>query len=549
MTVEDPYLSMLLAIAGGLALFLIGLRFLSEALQQLGENLIFKAIGGMHSTYSSVSSGIISSFFIQSRLSTSLMASSYATSGVFSLSQLIGFILGANLGSTFVLWLFVLNWKMATLFFLVMGVFLKIYSSRERLATFGHLLFALGLLMLGQWLIQILIPMSTLLTFSLKINGSWTQFWPILGIFFALTIVVRSSVAMVALIMVLVMTGLIGEKLALLSVVAVQIGSVVPALTESWSVSWRARLGQSYLLIAHTIMGLITLVFFDTLYSVLKTIVFAVENSQMLSWSFLRKDVFFLPAFVLIYNGILACLFAVLIGPVRKLFLDRLEKSRPKESQKLKLIGQSLQVSPVLGLNLASQETMKLAAMIESLLMMTKEVIFDHASASVTQRIVKYEQITDNIKSEVSLFITKLLEVNLSSSQGHKLKALSRMVHDLESIADHCKSIVCNLEEANKKGEKNDLSSFKKIQSYFENVLSYYEMVFAEFTSISHGISGKVDLGLMKEHSQLLEEQYLKTMKDLETKAENGPTLFCRELLISLNQIQTHTFSISEAFH
>lgn len=551
MVFEDPLFSTLLVLAGSLALFLIGLRFLSESLQQLGEKRIFKAIGGMHSLSSSIVSGTITSFFVQSRLSTSLMASSYGTSGLFSLSQLIGFLLGANIGATVILWLFVFNWKMVTLVFIVSGVFLKIYSSKDKLTAVGHLLFAIGLLLLGQWMIQLLVPMSTLLTFSLRVKESWIELWPILGIFVAMTIVVRSSVAMVALTMVLTMVGIVGFKLAIILVICIQLGSVIPALTESWSASWRARAGQSYLLLAHLVLGSVSLLFIEIFFDQASLVskLFVSEGVNEFT-DFFRADVVMLPAIALLYNLLLAIIFGLLFKPFRNLFLDRAEKSRPKELQKLKLVGQSLLVSPVLGIDLATQETMKMAAMIESLLIMTKDLVFNSGESEVSERINKYERITDNISDEVSLFITKLLEIGLSPNQGQKLKALTRMVSDLESIADHCKSIALNFQEGKKSGEVPNQETLQTLHIFYDEVLVFYESIFSDFTDIAYGQKTAEHKDEMKEQSQNLELTYLKTMEQMsETSGYKPPTRFCRELLISLNQIQIYALSIHDSFH
>ena len=532
---------MVLVLCGGLSLFLLGIRLLSEAFQSLGSPFISLALAKMNGTSSSILAGMVTTFFIQSGLSTSLMASSFAASGLFSLNQLMAFLLGTNLGSVTTPILFALDVEYGFLTLIVLGIFPMLYAENNWSRALGKWGFALGIILLGIWVVKSIIPTSTTIMYSMSGVKSWYIYWPILTISGILSIVIRSSSSLVGLLTVMFSIGIVDFPMAALLVISINMGAAIPAVIDSWRASRRARYGNLYNLFINFVFG--SLAYFTSSYWIEN-----IEQVQLIKFfgatvgRYVDTSALLIPFFHLSFNLVLVVVGGLTLKLVRILIIEKLPKAKEKEVQKLVLMGQSLQASPTLGLELIFQEVKKMAAMIESLLLLTRELLESKDDQVLFEKILKYEQITDNINLEVTHFIALLTEVRLSPSQSIELVSRGRVVSELESIADYCRSIAVHVRELNTQELTENRGVWTQLGQFYDEVLNYYEEVFEYLTVVKakdRDDMTSVDRDLSQSYLSILEQAHQEGV---------SPNVNSKivEISIALNRICAHTENIEQ---
>ena len=137
-------------IAGGVALFHYGIKLLSSSLQNLAGDKLRQLLGTLTKTpLRGILVGILVTVLIQSSAGTTVMTVSFVNTGLLSLKQALGLIMGANIGTTVTAQLIAFNIDTLALPLLVVGVFSSMIFSKKQLAYFASGLIGLGLVFLG----------------------------------------------------------------------------------------------------------------------------------------------------------------------------------------------------------------------------------------------------------------------------------------------------------------------------------------------------------------------------------------------------------------
>ena len=137
-------------IAGGVALFLYGIKLLSSSLQNLAGDKLRQLLGELTKTpLRGILVGILVTVLIQSSAGTTVMTVSFVNTGLLSLKQALGLIMGANIGTTITAQLIAFNIDMLALPLLAFGVFMSMMFSRKQMAYLASGLIGLGFVFLG----------------------------------------------------------------------------------------------------------------------------------------------------------------------------------------------------------------------------------------------------------------------------------------------------------------------------------------------------------------------------------------------------------------
>ena len=144
------FFKMFYTAVGGLGIFFLGLRFLSESLQSMAGSFIQRLINVATSNrFTAVIVGIVVTMIVQSSSISTVMVVGLVNAGLMKLTQAIGVILGANIGTTVTGWILVLKVGKYGLLLIGLGVFPMLFSKRSKFSSAGKCLLALGLIFLG----------------------------------------------------------------------------------------------------------------------------------------------------------------------------------------------------------------------------------------------------------------------------------------------------------------------------------------------------------------------------------------------------------------
>ncbi len=435
------YLFSLISLFGGLALFLFGMDIMGKSLERSAGGKLQNLLAKMSSNVpKGFLLGLAVTAVIQSSSATTVMAVGFVNSGIMTLRQAVGVIMGSNVGTTVTAWILSLSglegdslliqfFKPATLAPLmgVIGIVLYMFAKSDRKKSIGMILLGFLALMAGmdsmsssmsflkgeQWFAELMVSFSN----------------PFLGILVGavLTGIIQSSSASVGILQSLCSTGAVTFGSAIPVILGQNIGTCATALIGSVGANKNARRTAMVHLYFNVIGALLFVVVF---YGI----------GLLFPWPFLKSSCSAWNIAV-IHTCFNVGVTAVLL-PCNRLLVKLATLTVPdgKEEEKSSLLDKRLIATPAVAVErarevasemaLASVEAMELAA---SLLK-----TFD---AKVAERVVALENKTDRYEDALNTYLVALSAKNLSSESNRVLNTLLYTVADIERIADYAANI------------------------------------------------------------------------------------------------------------
>lgn len=446
----------LLTMAGGLALFLYGMHLLSEGLEKLSGGRLERILENLtNNRIKAVFLGAGVTAVIQSSSATTVMVVGFVNSGIMKLSQAIGIIMGANVGTTITSWLLSLTGIESDNFLLqlvkptsfspvlaVIGVIFILKNGKKR--DLGSILVGFAILMTGMDTMSSAVkPLSQVPWFT----GLFTMFTnPVLGLLVGalLTAVIQSSSASVGILQALCATGSINYAAAVPIILGQNIGTCVTAIMSGVGASRNARRAS----IVHLLFNVIGTAIFLVAFYVLHAFV-DFEFMQNAADS---------AGIALVHTGfnVIATLillpFADLLEKLSLMFIrpDEEEQRQAKEGRLFAKMDERFLNTPSFALEQAASCVLKMAEITrESLDRATYNLFaYDKEAAGEVEQM---ENLVDRYDDEISGYLVKLSSRNLSEQDSRKLNMLLHSVGDWERISDHAMNLVDCAREMNKK--------------------------------------------------------------------------------------------------
>lgn len=235
-------LSQALTLFGGLALFLYSMNMMSAGLEAAAGNKMKSILEKLTSnTFMGVIVGTVITAIIQSSSATTVMLVGFVNSGLMQLSQAVGVIMGANIGTTVTGLLITLDIKEIAPAFAFIGVCMIVFSKKEKINNWGKIIAGFGILFLGMDMMSS--SMSGLRDSEMFINVITEFSNPFIGILAGtiFTAIIQSSSASVGILQALAMSGVIGLDSGIYVLFGFTIGTCVTAVLASLGTSVNAK--------------------------------------------------------------------------------------------------------------------------------------------------------------------------------------------------------------------------------------------------------------------------------------------------------------------
>ena len=438
----------LLTLLGALGLFIFGMKVMSEGIQKVAGARIRQILKAMTSSrVKGIATGFLITGLLQSSSATTVMIVSFVNAGLLSLLESIGVIMGANIGTTVTAWLisivgFKVNIATAALPIIAVGLPM-LFIGNSRIKAWGETLIGFALLFIGLQELKNSVP-------DLQSNPQILEFlsgYADLGIFSvllcviigtAITIIVQSSSAAMALTLVMANNGWIPFELAAAMVLGENIGTTITANLAAIVGNVHAKRAAR----AHLIFNIFGVIWILFLFS------FFIKG---IDWYMIRTlgtspmdpdNPESIPVALSIFHSsfnIINTLVLVGFARVIERVVTRMVPSDGDEEFHLEFIGSSIIRTPDMSIVEARKEiakfgkiTVKMASQMTSLLGKRK----DEKIAKKIDKIHTYEQITDRLEVEVASFLTKVSQGNISEEVSSRILGLLSINNDLERIGD-----------------------------------------------------------------------------------------------------------------
>ena len=435
------YILKLISLLGGLALFLFGMDTMGKALERTAGGKLQTILAKMSSNVpKGFLLGLAVTAVIQSSSATTVMVVGFVNSGIMTLNQAVGVIMGSNVGTTVTAWILSLSGlegdslltqllKPSTLAPLLgtIGIFLYMFTKSEKKKHIGAILLGFMALMTGMDL------MSGAMKF-LKDEAWFAQLMvsfsnPIIGILVgaALTAIIQSSSASVGILQSMCSTGAVSYGCAIPVILGQNIGTCVTAMMGSIGANRNAR-RTAMVHLYFNIMG--SLIFVVLFYGV----------GLFFPWKFLNDAcsevniAIIHTAFNLAATALLLPLNGVLVK------LATLSVPDDKQVEKTELLDQRLLGTPAVAIQRAHEIAVRMAEDAQAAMELAMQLIrgFDNKTMDAVQTL---EDSTDRYEDALGTYLVKLSGINLSVEDNRILNTLLYTVSDIERIADHAVSV------------------------------------------------------------------------------------------------------------
>ena len=480
----------LLCLLGSVALFLYGMKVMSEGLQKAAGDRLRNILSAMtRNRFTGMLTGILITALIQSSSASTVMVVSFVNAGLMSLGQSMAVIMGANVGTTFTAWIIALfGFKVNISAFVLPVIGLSIpllFSKSSRNKSIGEFFIGFSFLFMGLDLISTYVPdlQSNPEMFSFLERYTSMGFGSVLIFTFVgliLTMVIQSSAATFAITLIMCSKGWIDFDLSCALVLGSNIGTTVTPLMASMGGNIAAkRTAMGHLLFNFLGTGWTLAIFFPFCHfaqwlteelgqgdpGALSAFVNHIEATDPDTYNHLFDNT--LPAghpvsaqiavmqqsvsiglsvFHTVFNLINLSIMIWLTGLYVKI-VEHLVPSRPNQEEEfqLKFIQIGMVSSSELNISQAEKEIVVYSQRVQRMIGMAQNIIHckDNSEEFTKQfsRLEKYEEISDRMEIEIADYLNRCSEGRLSNEGKHRIAAMFRIVSEIESIADCCYGI------------------------------------------------------------------------------------------------------------
>lgn len=549
-----------LTLVGSLGMFLYGMKIMSESLQKVAGSKMRAILSVMTSNrFLGVLTGFLVTAVVQSSSATTVMVIGFVNAGLISLTESIGIIMGANVGSTVTGWIIsLLGFEMSISDYaipLVAFALPLIFSKKSGRRSWGEFLLGFALLFLGLEYLKNSVPdlgqNPEVLSFVEKYASSGFKSTLIfLGIGTVLTVIIQSSAATMALTFVMVSQGWIDFYMAAAMVLGENVGTTITANLAA-SVGNLSAKRAAFVHFLFNVLGVFwMLAVFNHFVGFIETkFLLPAGGGEVLPMS--------IPLGLSIFHtgfNIINVFIFIWFTPYLQKLVEYILPQRDKDSEedfRLKFITTGLMSTPELSLLQVKKEiqffakhTTKMYGFFRKLLYETNDNKFN----KLYSKIQKYEGICDNVEVEITNYLSQISQYKMSEAGRRRMRSMLKLVGDLESIGD------CNYNLArtvNRMKENNvtfNEEAYKKLELMFNLVDDALEEMRKNLLRDEHDIDYRLAMEIEDQinnyRSQLRSEHFDNLSKEVYTY-ESG--VFFNDLFSECEKLGDYVINVSEA--
>ena len=555
---QPDYLSLFMTVIGGLGVFLLGMKNLSEGMQAIAGSGLRRMISLVtDNRFYAVLVGALVTTLVQSSSITTVMVVGFVNSGFMTLSQAIGVIMGANIGTTITGWILALKIGKYGLPILGLGAFGYLFARKDRLRYVALAIMGLGMVFFGLELMKNGFSMVKDLPafeawFARFDASTYAGRMKCAAVGCVLTFIVQSSSATLGITVGLAMTGVIPFETAAALVLGENIGTTITAWLASLGATTNAR-RAAYFHVMFNLLGVawITAIFPEYIRMV----------NNLLDMSFIRwlagidvatGEAVGVAVKIATVHTCFNVVNTLIFFPFAGVLGRFLEKFVPQKDHKEKPHLTSLDIrmleTPVIAIEQSRVEILRMAVGCNKMMDWLAELVKqDVPDQKLVQKLFHREEVLDTIQDEIVVFLSDLLAANLPHDVIDKGRSQLRMADEYESISDYIATILkFNLKLQNQ-GHTFTPAMREQLEELHQMVKDYlllvsegYERRTPEVITKAKSMGSEIDhrvKSLRDEHLQRLTEK----------KIEPHVNVAFTSTLNSYRRVTDHTWNVAEA--
>ncbi|MBD5505896.1 MAG: Na/Pi cotransporter family protein [Lachnospiraceae bacterium] len=533
-------ISIVLSMAGGLGLFLYGMRIMSDSIEKVAGARLRGILERLTTNrFTSILVGIFFTAVIQSSSACTVMVVSFVNSGLMTLTQAAGVIFGANIGTTVTALLVSFKLEKVAPVILLAGVLVIMFCKKQRISRWGEVIIGFGVLFMG------LGTMSGAMA-GMKDSPAVLHMFaslqsPILAVILGavLTAVIQSSSVTVSIMVLLANQGMMSMDIGMYVILGCNIGACTSAVLASLSGKKDAKRAAAIHLIFNVIGTIIVYIIF--LFSVEPIVdaltVLAGNNlGRVVAYAHILIKVFQVIIMMPFIKGIVKLTYLVVPGDDKKVGY--------RDSYQLKFIGEKVVLNPATAVVEAIKELDRMASLADENLNRAMNVLLTLEPEEI-EEVREVEKNIDFLSHAITNYLVKINQTTLPIEDLKSIGALFHVVNDIERIGDHAENIAEAAERRIKTGvgfSKEAQKELGEMMNMVNTILRFSIEMFVKSTEdhmedILH-LEEAID-----EKERELQQKHIERLSNNECTPEAG-ALFS-DIVSGLERVADHAVNIA----
>ena len=541
----------ILTLIGGLALFLYGMNAMGDGLAKVSGGKLEKILENLTSNpIKAVLLGAGVTAVIQSSSATTVMVVGFVNSGIMKLSQAVGVIMGANIGTTVTSWILSLTGIQSDNFIIqmfkptsfspvlaIIGVIFILFINDSKKKDIGTIFIGFAILMYGMDMMSSAVkPLAEVPEFTnllLKFSN------PLLGVVAGalLTAVIQSSSASVGILQALCLTGAVPFSAAIPIIMGQNIGTCITAILSAIGAKKNAKRAAA----VHLYFNLIGTVIFMTVFYLINAVV---------GFSFFHQAA--TPAGIAIIHSVFNVTATIILLP----FAKGLEKLacltiRDKkedvvvsaEDREFMILEPRFLEKPAFAVEQSRNAARKMAEESHNALFTALSLV-DKYSEEGVERVENMEAKVDRYEDELGTYLVKLSHKDISEADSHSLSIMLHCIGDFERISDHAVNIMESAQELYEKGLKFSENAKKDLEVLGQAVEDIVNTAYEVFDKQDMKLAEKIEPleEVIDELSKEVKRRHVQRLRNGECTIEMGFIL--SDITTCLERVADHCSNI-----
>ncbi|MCR5269165.1 MAG: Na/Pi cotransporter family protein [Lachnospiraceae bacterium] len=534
----------IMSLAGGLALFLFGMHVMSEGIEQ-AAGAKMRSILEFFTT--NRFTGMIVGFFftavIQSSSACTALVVAFVNSGLMSLSQAVGVILGSNIGTTVTSQLVSFNLSAYAPAISLIGVVCLLFIKKSFAKKIGTVLIGFGVLFMG--LTNMKDAMSGIKEMPIIANAFSSLTNPVLAILLGLVVtsIVQSSSVTVSITLLMASQGLLGLPICLYIILGCNIGACSTAMLASLSGNKMAK-RAALIHLLFNVFG--TIIMFVILQFTMDYVVYGIEA---ISGGDMGRCVANAHTIFKIFQVLI--LFPFGGGLVKLTYLlvpGEDEKIGYRANMQLKYIGGKNIFSPATAVIEVIKELDRMATLASENLNRAMNALITLDDDDI-EEVYEVEQNINYLNKEITHYLVKISQTNLPVEDAKSIGALFHVVNDIERIGDHAENAADAAKQRQKDGSSFSPAAMREMGELLDMVNTIIRFAIEMFTNNDethlHDVQNLEEA--IDEKEREIQQSHVERMASGECSAEAG--MIFSDIISGLERVADHAVNIAFCMH
>lgn len=546
-------------IVGGLGLFLLGMKNMSDGMQAVAGSSLRRMISAVtDNRIMATVVGVIVTCVVQSSSITTVMVVGFVNSGLMQLTQAVGVIMGANIGTTITGWILVLKIGKYGLPILGAAAFVNLFSKSDRYRYWAMAIMGVGMVFFG---LELMKDACSIIRDTPDFKDWFQRFQAdsyvgVMQCAFAgcvLTTLVQSSSATLGITISLATQGVISYETAAALVLGENIGTTITAFLASLGATTNAR-RAAYFHVIFNLIGVfwITLIFqwyIEFIQSILQNVMHvSVDDIVMKDGVETYPHRTTAIAMTHTVFNVANTLAFLPLAPILVTFLNWVVPSRGfKEKPRLTDLDIRMLETPLLAIEQSRREIEKMGVGCSRMLQWLQELQQqEKPDKALADRLKHREQVLDSIQDEITEFVTNLLSANIPHAIAEEARGQLRMADEYESISDYIADLDKFDRKLRRSGHRFNANQQKNLGELNSDLVEYVHSVNEAMIKENRNVLPKTENAAKRIRAEI--KQMRKGHLD-DLSAGNTAPMVSVAFLATLNaysRVVDHTYNIAE---